>query len=222
MATKTKSKAEMRTYPRRILNYEVRAAGENKDRITGYAAVFYRKGDPGTQYRLWSGCYERVMPGAFDRMMADGDDVRALYNHRPDWILGRRSAGTLKLSVDEIGLRYEIEPAETSIYKDVLEHVSRKDVTGSSFSWMNILEEKWVTFENPSDDIDEVREIYSFGEMVDLGPVTFPAYESSTSDARAEFRDAHDSHDEWRRSRAAEAMRRTRVSDQLRIDQARI
>ena len=154
---------------------EERAEGELH--IVGYAAVFY-DGSPGTEFEIFAEFKERIMPGAFDRAMSEGDDARALFNHNVDHVLGRRSAETLKLSVDDTGLRYDIHPGDTSIAKDVLEHIKRGDVTGSSFAF-RMVEQVFRTIE----DVD-IREIIAV-ELFDVGPVTFPAYDATTTGVRA-------------------------------------
>src|SRR5689334_17096562 len=73
-----------------------------KPMISGYASVYNRET---VIMGLWR---ERVAPGAFESALAGKDDVRGLFNHNPDIILGRNTAGTLTLSDDEEGLRYEI------------------------------------------------------------------------------------------------------------------
>ncbi|VEB57000.1 phage pro-head protease [Salmonella enterica subsp. enterica] len=75
---------------------------------------------------------EIIRPGAFDEVL--NDDVRALFNHDPNFILGRRSAGTLALTVDERGLRYDITAPETQTIRDlVLAPMQRGDINQSSF-----------------------------------------------------------------------------------------
>ena len=103
-------------------------------KIVGYAAVFYRYDDPGTQYELYSGHVERIQPGAFKRAIEEADDVRGLFNHEPSQILGRTKSGTMRLSEDETGLRYEIDVPDTQVGRDVVTSIDRGDVTGSSGS----------------------------------------------------------------------------------------
>lgn len=158
---------------------ELRANGEGPPTISGYAAVFYREGDPTTQYELWPGAVERVTRGAFDGAL-QRDDVRALFNHDPQAVLGRAKAGTLQLSVDETGLRYEITPGDTTLYKDVSTMIQRGDVDGSSFSFQIEGKDVWTR----SADGLEIRELRSV-KLYDVGPVTFPAYAASTSEARS-------------------------------------
>lgn len=175
--------------------------------ITGYAAVYYREGDAGTEYELWPamGTYprvvERIMRGAFDGRLTD--DVRGLFNHDGNMLLGRSTAGTMSLSVDDVGLRYEIVAADTQVARDVLEMVRRGDLTGSSFSF-SIGEQRWLQ----APDV-EVREIVSLGVLYDVGPVTFPAYEATTTGAGSRARrddpadEARAAWDAWRKDRAA-------------------
>ena len=146
---------------------------------TGYAAVFYRQGNKGTQFDLWSGSVERIMPTAFDRAVAEGDDVRALFNHDPNQLLGR-SPDTLRLSVDKRGLKYEIDLPDTSTGRDVGVSLARGDLSGSSFAFQ-VEEETW---RQEKKDL-EVREVKSV-RLFDVGPVTFPAYKATTSGVRGE------------------------------------
>lgn len=159
---------------------EERADGKSA-KISGYGAVFY-DGTPGTEYQLWDNYFERIMPGAFDRAVRENDDVRGLFNHDPNQILGRSSAGTMKLTVDGKGLQYDIDAGDTTVARDVTQHLKRKDVTGSSFSFTPT-EERWVKT-GEGKDKRFIREIVSV-RLYDVGPVTFPAYEATTSAARA-------------------------------------
>ena len=70
--------------------------------FAGYAAVFFDERDPGTQYKLARDTYERISPNAFDKVLAGDEDVVGAYNHNPDFLLGRRSNGTMRC-----GSRYE-------------------------------------------------------------------------------------------------------------------
>jgi HK97 family phage prohead protease len=148
--------------------------------ITGYAAVFYDPADAGTEYKMYSDFIERISPGAFDRAMKE-DDCRALFNHEPTIILGRTTSGTCKLYKDAKGLRYEITPPDTNTAKEILESIRRGDISGSSFGFrvrkQTWKEEKtdrgWVDYRY----LDDV-------ELLDVGPVTFPAYTATTTGMR--------------------------------------
>jgi HK97 family phage prohead protease len=156
-----------------------RAVTNDVKKISGYAAVFYDRSNPGTQYQLWANCFERIRPSAFDRAIAEAQDVRGLFNHDDDWVLGRVSSGTLRLSVDSTGLAYEIDESETDPqWASVCSMVDRGDVDGSSFSFMPTS----VTWEQ--EEIDgvkiDVRWLNDL-DLFDVGPVTFPAYSAATS-----------------------------------------
>jgi uncharacterized protein len=123
---------------------------------------------------------ERIMPTTFDRALRE-DDVRALFNHDPNFILGRLSAGTLKLSVDPVGLRYQIQAPDTQAARNVLTSIKRGDVTGSSFSFIPHPDGGQRTYK---DGNRYIRELHSV-QLFDVGPVTFPAYQGSTTGVRA-------------------------------------
>lgn len=188
---------------------EERAEGAPK--IVGYAAVYY-DGTPETEYELWKGVRERIMPGAFDRAIRE-DDVRGLFNHNPDNLLGRTSAKTLRLTSDKTGLRYENDPGDTTVARDVTEHIRRGDLQGSSFSFrVPPGGQRWVE----EGDL-EIREILSV-ELFDAGPVTFPAYETTTTGLRsADGVEARQSYDRWKAARQAETTESARNAASKRI-----
>lgn len=164
---------------------QLRAVDGQQQKICGYAAVFFNADDPGTQYELFRyGNYsiiERLMPSAFDRAVKE-DDVRALFNHNADAILGRLRAGTLRLSIDGTGLRYEIEPPETQAARDLIESLKRGDVTGSSFSFDYLAKDviRQSEADGTEKDIIEIRDV----KLFDVSPVTFPAYTSTMAGMR--------------------------------------
>lgn len=158
------------------LRVEQRADG--KPVIAGYAAVFYNAADPGTRFMLWDHCEERILPGAFDKALKD-DDVRALFNHSADVVLGRSTARTLRLSVDARGLRYEIDPPDTQQARDLMESIKRGDISGSSFAFDTRGEQ--YRRENGN----YIRELTDL-KLYDVGPVSFPAYTGTEAGIRAE------------------------------------
>lgn len=139
------------------------------NRLIGHAAVF------GQTARLATG-YERMAPSAFTAALADPDtDVRALVNHNPTMVLGRQSAGTLKLDVDDEGLRFEVDLPDTSYARDLRELVSRGDVSGASFGFVPGTDEF-----STAPDGKQVRTHTSVARLLDVSPVTWPAYEGAT------------------------------------------
>lgn len=161
-----------------IEDLEVRAAeGSGARGIFGTAAVF----DRGT---VIAGLFEeRIAPGAFDDAIKDSD-VRGLFNHDPNYPLGRTSAGTMTLAADGKALRYEI-PELPKSRADVLEAIERRDVTGNSFSFQieKDSDQEWV--DRSKEKKLPLRIIKRVGRLYDVGPVTFPAYEQTKVAARA-------------------------------------
>lgn len=177
---------------------KVQTRAEGGKMIVGYAAVFYRESDPGTEYELWDDMVERIMPGAFDRALREKDDARGLFNHDWNWVLGRVGAGTVRLSVDEIGLRYEIDVPDTQAGRDVLVLVERGDIPGSSFAFLS---ERTIWAEEGELSI---REVYAC-RVFDVGPVLYPAYEATTTGVRSEnAKRIREEREHWKSERAAQ------------------
>jgi hypothetical protein len=153
------------TVERRFFSGELRAQGEGEElRIIGYAALF------NSQSENLGGWREMIMPGAFAKTLEG--DIRALFNHDPNLVLGRNKANTLSLVEDDIGLRYEILPPDTRYASDLVVSIRRGDVSGSSFAFYAI-EESW---RNPSEEEPlPVRMLHEV-QLFDVSPVTFPAY----------------------------------------------
>ena len=198
---------------RRYTNTETEIRVEKRDdgtaRITGYGAVFYRKSDPGTQYDLWDNMVERVDPTAFDRAVSESDDARGLFNHDPSLVLGRVSSGTMRLTTDRRGLKYEIDVPDTQAGRDIVTSIERGDVSGSSFAFRAIKEE-WRTEKS-----QEIRTILDV-ELFDTGPVTYPAYQSTTTGVRSDS-DAEEARTSFLRWKAE---RDEKAASELRLDEA--
>lgn len=156
---------------------EHRSADTGTSTIAGYGAIYNSEAVIAGEWR------ERIMPGAFDEALGHGSDVRSLYNHDKNRVLGRRSAGTLRLSSDERGLKYEVDINKADPEAvGVAARVARGDVSGSSFVFRVAPGgQKWET---RSGELP-LRTISKLAEVLDIGPVAFPAYEDSTAEARA-------------------------------------
>jgi len=147
---------------------ELRAAAreDSVGVLTGYAAVFNRDSvDLG-------GFVERVAPGAFTQSISGGD-VCALWSHENESILGRMSAGTLRLREDDVGLAFEIDLPDTSCGRDASVSIRRGDVCGMSFGFC--AEEETWTF-----DVEPAIRTLQRVSLVEISPVAFPAYVDST------------------------------------------
>ena len=118
---------EIRTW--RLDEIEVREADADGPLIVGYAAVFNQLSENLGGFR------ERIAPGAFRESLAAGDDVRALWEHDPQYVLGRNVAGTLTLAEDRQGLRVAIRPPATTWAADLMTSMRRGDVNQMSFGF---------------------------------------------------------------------------------------
>ena len=147
--------------------------GVKRTYIVGYAAKF------GTDSLLLGDFIERLAPTAFDIVKAGKDEkgkplnTRCLFNHDPNHLLGRFPT-TMKLVVDKIGLRYECLLPESR--KDVEEMISRGDLRGSSFSFVCAEGgERWS-----NEDGQSIRTVTKIKALLDVSPVTYPAYDDAT------------------------------------------
>ena len=165
---------------RTVLGGQVRAEDDEKMRIRGLGSPY----NAPTRIQGWFDEWdEQVAVGAWTDTIAR-DDVRSMFNHNPDQLLGRTTAGTLDLWEEPEGLWYEVEinpddPAAVGVWAKV----DRGDVTGSSV-WFLVEKESW---EQPSDDNDlevPLRTIER-AKLFEVGPVTFPAFPQTTAGARA-------------------------------------
>jgi HK97 family phage prohead protease len=146
--------------------------GEKRPTIVGYASVF------NSESRNLGGFIETVHPRAFDDVLSSNPDVLGLYNHDKNKLLARSSNGSLKLSVDPRGLRYEMSLPATRDAEDVAIMVKEGLVTGSSFAFAVRKNggDVWST----DDRGMKRREIRSVGLLEDVGPVVRPAYDASS------------------------------------------
>ena len=140
--------------------------------LEGYFAVFNRN------YEIFPGATESIAPGAFDGSI--NDDVRALYNHNSDIVLGRTSAGTMELRQDAHGLwgRVKINRDDTDAM-NAYRRIQRGDITGCSFGFD--IEAQEVEYR---DDGTVHWTITSIAPLYEVSPCTFPAYVDTTVVAR--------------------------------------
>ena len=151
---------------------EIRSASDNSWTLVGHAAVF----DSPSQDL--GGFTEVIQRGAFRRLLKqDNLDVRALFNHDQNLVLGR-TPGTLTLREDPKGLVYEVNVADTTAGRDLRVLLERGDVTASSFAFrVNQDGQTW----SDTPDGQLVRTITNFADLLDVSPVTYPAYESTSA-----------------------------------------
>jgi hypothetical protein len=164
---------------------EARAAGDGAaPRISGLGSPYGVRATLGGSWFSWD---EEVSPGAWRKTIGKDDaDIRSMFNHDPNQLLGRTTAKTLELAEDDEGLHYDVQinTGDTSAM-DTLAKVERGDVTGASV-WFRVISEKWT---EPTDDngLDrELREILE-AELYEVGPVVFPAFPTTTAAAARSF-----------------------------------
>jgi HK97 family phage prohead protease len=123
---------------------------------------------------------EKVRSGAFAKSI-ESDDVKALFNHDPNYVLGRNKANTLELREDEKGLFVRIFPPDTGWARDLKTSIARGDISQMSFGF-TVTEDKWSS----GDGID-TRELIEV-KLFDVSPVTFPAYPETDVGVRSHER----------------------------------
>jgi len=176
IAEEEKDERNLKNYnqmEKRIFNIETRvdSTEDGRDLVVGHASVYDSRSNN------LGGFYEFIERGAFNEELISNSDVRALINHDPNLILARNTSGTLNLTADERGLKYEFEMPETSYGKDLAISMKRGDITQSSFAF-TVAEDDWST----DADGNNIRTIKKIDRLYDVSPVTYPAYNMAESD----------------------------------------
>lgn len=167
---------------RRIYKFDVRASrsGDSSLKLTGYAAIFNVPTVLLPRDALYEGSpevREVIEAGAFTKTLRESD-VRAVWNHNSDFVLGRKSNRTLSLWEDSRGLRTEIFPPDTPLIRDMaIAPIERGDVDQMSFAFRIVKQappekkrsgnEYWVLY--------RVKEVH----LIEVSPVAIPAYQDT-------------------------------------------
>ena len=165
-------KSEVRTNPNKevrtfdVQDLELRMDGD-KPTVVGYGAVFNSMSNDLGGFR------EFISPNAFEGRLED--DVRFLVNHDANLILARTTNGTLRLSVDEKGLRYEADMPNTSTARDLMELLKNGTISQSSFAF-TVEEDSWEVKDGMN-----IRTIDKVSQLYDVSSVTYPAYNQASS-----------------------------------------
>jgi len=134
--------------------------------VVGYGAVFNSESND------LGGFVEFIAPGAFDGRLED--DVRFLINH--DGLpLARTTNNTLRLSVDERGLKYEADMPDTTLANDLMTLLRNGTISQSSFAF-TVEEDSWENVEGKN-----IRTINKVSRLYDVSSVTYPAYNEAGS-----------------------------------------
>jgi hypothetical protein len=149
----------------------IRDEGETR-KIIGHAAIF-----ADTYNAPWF--RERIKPGAFTDSLGK-DDIRALWNHDSNFVLGRKKAGTLSLREDEKGLAIEITPPNSQWARDMMVSIERGDVSQMSFGF-EALKDEWDESDETKDPLRTLLQV----KLWEVSPVTFPAYANTDVGVRS-------------------------------------
>ena len=169
----TTTTMERRFFP--VEEFRVLADGDGVRRLEGYAAVFDTLSEVIWDFR------EKIDSGAFAKTIKK-DDIRALWNHNPDFVLGRNRAkpkSTLDIEEDDHGLRTIIYPPDTQMGRDAVISIERGDVSQMSFGFVT-MEDSWEKDENKQ-LIRTLKKVRLF----DVSPVAFPTYPDTAIQLRA-------------------------------------
>lgn len=157
------------------LKVESRQASESRT-IVGYAAKFERWSEP-----IMGWFREKIDRDAFSE--CDVTDVIMCFNHNIDSILARTTSGTLSLSTDEEGLRFEFETPATSLGNDMVELVRRGDISKCSFKF-TVEEDEWLYASKENGLEYDERTIRKIDKLYDVSLVVYPAYNDTEAGIR--------------------------------------
>tara|TARA_B100000900_G_scaffold351231_1_gene318249 strand:- start:526 stop:2175 length:1650 start_codon:yes stop_codon:yes gene_type:complete len=181
MGYRSNPNKEIRTF--NVQDLELRQEGDSNV-VVGYGSVFNTLSNDLGNFK------EIIAEGAFDGRLQD--DVRFLINH--DGLpLARTTNGTLRLSTDERGLRYEAEVANTSIGRDLIELMKNGTVNQSSFAFV-VEDDSWEV----RDGIN-IRTVNKVSRLYDVSAVTYPAFEEAGVALR--------SMEEWKKTEEEKVMK---------------
>lgn len=167
-----KRAAELEYQPRsvEVTNLRTIATDEGK-KIRGHLAVFDSFSEDLGGFR------EKIAPGAFKKTLKEAD-VRALFNHDSNYVLGRNKSGTLKMKEDKQGLDCEIDPPDTGWARDLMVSIERGDIDQGSFAFRTI-KDSW----DMSDEKNPIRTLEEVA-LRDVSVVTYPAYPETDAGIR--------------------------------------
>ena len=178
-------------------DYELRAVGDDKPRLEGYAAVF------GQLSENLGGFVEKIKRGAFEKSLRE-KDVKFLFNHDPNYVIARKGNKTLRLLENTKGLFFDADPVDTQWARDLLVSIGREDIYQNSFRFRTI-KDSW----DKSDPKLPVRTLIEV-ELADISVCTFPGYTQTIVNVRSEQDVYNDYVNELQENELAE------ITDELR------
>jgi HK97 family phage prohead protease len=172
------------------VNRASRETVESSATLNGYAIVFNAMSvDLG-------GFRERILPEAVKRSLAGGDDIRGLWGHDPNIVLGRTQAGTLALKADRHGVRTAFDPPRWA--SNYVETVQRGDVSGMSFAFRVAEDGDDWFMENgvPTREVSDMA-------VSEVSIVAFPAYPQTSIGVGSNLGSRLDYLQKWHKTRVA-------------------
>jgi HK97 family phage prohead protease len=160
---------------------EIRVAGTATEPvIEGKAAVY---GVPSE----YIGFIEEIEAGFFEGVL--DNDVRALFNHDANYVMGRTTSGTLELRDTPEALETLIRPPGTALIRDlVLEPMRRGDINQMSFAFrVKTGGDEWRTDE--SDLFHRTLKKGGCEQLFDVSVVTDPAFPQTSAQVRSKLQE---------------------------------
>lgn len=170
------SDKEVRTFDIKGLEVHDATSDDFIGQISGYAVVFNEPSED------LGGFIEYVLPNAFDGV--DLSDVLALYNHDFGSLLGRSSANTLSLEVDDKGLHFTLDVPDTTLGHDVYVNIRAGNLKGMSFGF-TVETDTWLT---DTTDLPQ-RTISQIGSLYEVSVVGMPAYQETNVNVTRALKD---------------------------------
>jgi len=201
---------------RRTNTVELRVAVKaDKPVIEGYGAKFRTLSEPMPIIRDGEkiGTFrEQLMPGCFASAIPVSD-IRSLFNHDPNLILGRTASGTMVVSEDETGLCFEVDPPDTTYARNLQVSMSRGDITQCSFGF-NVAEGGDTYTKDTANPGAWIRSIHRVAKLYDVSPVTYPAYVDTQCAVRSLLNEIKTEETEHEKRVAAELAEEQRKADE--------
>lgn len=147
---------------------EIRKVADGKQVLAGYAVRWEQLSKP-----ICGMFREKVSEGAFTNSIKE-NNIRGLWNHNSDFVLGATKSGTMRCTEDKTGLAFEIDLPDTQAGRDAAITVSRGDVDGMSFGF-NVRKQEWDETD-PQNVIRTLKDV----DLQEISPTPFPAYTQST------------------------------------------
>jgi hypothetical protein len=155
----------------RKLENEISIASGSTRNVEGYALLFNSLSTD------LGGFVEKIDSNALDGVIEKSDVFATLDHNKEKGVLARSKfgKGTLQLTVDERGLKYNFEAPQTAVGDETIEMIKRGDITASSFAF-TVAGDDWQL----QPDGSYVRTILQIDRLYDVSPVFQPAYEQTS------------------------------------------